>query len=278
MSDDVLGNKASVEEPVKGFKVAVLHWSADEEKDEKWADGVRRELPTEDWLREYELTPTGRDKDHPVFSDWKRDLHERKLHYNPRNPIIIRGWDFGKVHPAVVWVQVDGPNINVLHELMGTEVQLEQFAFEVIARSQSWFSGAVKFVDWVDPHGRAEKDDGRASIKVLKDCGIFPKFRDVEKEQGILLVAKQLIRLVQGGRPALCVDSGNCPNLCDAMRGGYKRNKNEKVIPDGFYEHLADALRYAVIGIIKASGGEIDKHIKAAKQFKYQPRNPFTGY
>jgi len=265
-------------EPIKGFTVVRLHYSADEEKDQRWADNIRKDLPTEDWLREYELVSTGRDKEHPVYSDWKRDLHERSLRFDPRHPVIFRGWDFGKVHPACVWVQVSGQEINILHELLGTEVQLEPFAMEVIAKSGMWFPGANKFIDWVDPHGRAEKDDGRPSIKVLKDCGIIVKHRDIEKEEGILKVGQQLIRIVAGGRPALCADPKECPITCDGFRGGYKRNKNGKVIADGYYEHIMDAIRYVVWGILKAIGGGPDKHITQAKEFKYRGRNEFTGY
>lgn len=267
------------EEPIKGFTVVRLHWSADEEKDEEWARRIRADLPTEDWLREYELISTGRDKEHPVYSDWKRDLHERSLRYDSRHPVIFRGWDFGKVHPAVVWIQLTNGEINVLHELQGSEIQLEQFTYQVIQKSQLWFPGTVKFVDWVDPHGEAEKDDGRASIRVLKDCGIQPKYQHQEVEPGVLIVGKQLVRL-EHGRPRLCADPRECPILCDAMRGGYKRNKRGIIVKDGYYEHIADALRYVVVGIVKSlgEGGGGSIHIKKAKEYQYRPQNIYTGY
>lgn len=274
-------NQQQESEPIKGFTVVRLHYTADEAKDEKWAQEIRRDLPTEDWLREYELVATGRDKEHPVYTDWKRDLHERNLRYDSRHPVIFRGWDFGKVHPACVWIQVSGPEINILHELMGTEVQLEPFALEVIAKSRMWFPQVMKFIDWVDPHGTAEKDDGRASVKVLKECGINVKYQQLgtyEVEDGILLVGKQLIRIVPGGRPALCADPKECPILCDAMRGGYKRNARGKIIADGYYEHLADALRYDIFGIMKAIGGGPDIHIQKALKHQYRPNNQITGY
>lgn len=269
---------STTEEVMEGFSVVRLHYSADPEKDQPWADRIRKELPTEDWLREYELISTGRDKDHPVYSDWKRDLHERTLKYDPRHPVIFRGWDFGKVHPACVWLQVSGPEINILHEVLGTEIQLEQFAQEVIAKSQMWFPGATRYIDWVDPHGTAEKDDGRPSIQVLKDCGIFPRHKLLDVEEGVLILGKQLIRIVPGGRPALCADPKQCPILSEAMRGGYKRNPRGKIIKDGWFEHIADALRYVVYGIVKAQGGVGNKHTEAAKRYQYRPQNPVTGY
>lgn len=234
---------------VEGFKVIELHPGADPEKDEAWLKRESLKYPKEDFDREFLLKPVGRQDAYPVFGDYLRQNHENeKLVYQRSLQYVYRGWDFGKVHPCVIFMQSEGRKINIIYELYGTNVPLASFAATVLADSAIYFPGA-KFVDWCDASGVNEKDDGRSSIKVLRDLGLLPRFRREEVEVGIAAIIKNLTTW-DSGRPLLQFNSKMAPHLCDAMRGGYKRNPRGDIIKDGINDHPADAFRYGHQGII----------------------------
>ena len=64
--------------------------------------------------------------------------------------------------------------------------------------------------------------------------------------------------------------------LCEAMAGGYHMDDKtgDKPEKDGFYDHLADALRYAIINL----GNSQKKDIIDLYDYEYVPRNAITGY
>src|SRR4030095_14837736 len=158
---------AEEKKEIPGFQVVKLHYTADPDKDEEWAARAKKEYPTEDWEREFELKPVGHVGNYPVFNDYKRALHESdKLVYVPALKTVIRGWDFGKVHPCVEFLQLDGLNKNFVGELYGDNILLDAFVQHVLEYSARDFPKAT-FIDWVDATGKNEKDDGRSSVKVL---------------------------------------------------------------------------------------------------------------
>ena len=266
------------EQAIKGFSIVRIHYSADPEKDEAWAKRKKQEVPTETWNREYELTPGGSQKEYAVYSDWKKDTHEDKdLRVLSGHPMVYRGWDFGKVHPAVVWIQVLFPWVNILYELVGDNITLEEFALIVIGKTSTWFPDANKIIDVCDPHGINEKDDGRSSIRVLKDLNIQPRYRFDEREIGISEV-ERLIKMLAKGRPVLRANPITCPSICEGFRSGYKRNRRGEIIRDGWFEHPMDALRYVITMVFKHFDKSRADADKKAKNYVYRPRNQFTGY
>src|SRR5262245_1949839 len=238
---------------IPGFQVVKLHYSADPEKDEAWAAKSKQEYPSEDWEREFELKPVGHVGNYPVFGDYKRALHESdKLVYVPsKTKILIRGWDFGKVHPVVEYLQTDGLLKNFVGELYGNNILLDPFVQKVLEFSKAEFPGAT-FIDWVDATGKNEKDDGRSSVKVLMAYGLKPRWRMQEIEEGIKYMREEQVKL-QEGRPHFMLNPVKCPHLAAACRGGYQRDKQGKPIKDGTHDHPVDAARYAIMGV-KAVG------------------------
>jgi len=234
---------------LEGFKVVELHPSADPEKDETWLARESKKYPKDDFDREFLLKPVGRTDAYPVFSDWNKAHHEDvTLQYNKAKQIVYRGWDFGKVHPCVEFLQPDGRYINVFYEVYGDNIQLSPFASHVLADSGIMFPNAI-FVDWGDASGVNERDEGRPSIKILADLGIKVKYMRREVDEGIAEIAKNVAQW-DGGRPILKINPVACPHLADALRGGYRRNPKGEIMKDGTNDHPVDALRYAHQGVL----------------------------
>lgn len=233
---------------VEGFKVVMLEPSADPAKDADWLAREEKKYPKDDFDREFLLKPIGRTDAYPVFADWSRDRHEDvELAYKRHLQFIYRGWDFGRVHPCVEFLQPEGRRINIIYEVYGDNVDLVQFASRVIADSGIFFPGA-SFVDWADATGVSERDEGRPSIKILQDLGIRVKYRRQEVEEGIQDIAKNLVQY-DSNRPIIQLNPIKCPKLATAMRGGYKRNPRGLLIKDGLNDHPVDAFRYAHQGL-----------------------------
>ena len=263
-------------EDLQGFQVLKLHYSADPDKDEAWAAKAKQEYPSELWSREFELQPVGHAGNYPVFGDYKKILHESsKLVYYPGIKQLVRGWDFGKVHPCVEFIQVDGMRKNVVGEVYGNNIYLPQFVEEVLAYGQINFPGA-QFLDWVDATGKNERDNGLPSIQILRQFSLKPRWRMQDIEEGIKYIQHDLITFSQG-RPQFMLNPQKCPHLAAAMRTGYCRNKTAVPIKDGTHDHPVDALRYGYSGIVtNTSRGDKDYREKL-KNYKYKASNPITG-
>lgn len=234
-----------------GFKVIELSPLADPDKGEQYILEQYAKLPKEDVDREFRLLPVGQVDAYPVFGDYQRKHHEDpNLVYKSSFRYIYRGWDFGKVHPCVEFLQPDGQKINVIYEVYGTNVNLTQFAQRVLADSGIHFPGAT-FVDWVDASGvnTPQSGEGRSCIKILQDFGVHPRYRREDVEIGIEAMAKSLTTWADG-RPIFQLNPIRCPHLAAAMRGGYKRNPKGVIIKDGTHDHPADSTRYAHQGLL----------------------------
>jgi len=241
----------------EGFQVIRLHYSADPDKDDAWAKKVASEYPTEDFDREFELKPVGLKDVRPVFGDYKKQLHEGDLFWKPSiGRVLYRGWDFGKVHPAVEFMQINGLEKNFIDEIAPDNIMEEQFVQMVLAHSNQFYRGAT-FVDWVDVSGRNEDRWGNSSMKTLKSYGINPRGKDQLIEEGILQMCRELV-LMTNGRPYIMVNAKKCPRLAAAMRGGYKRNKTGEIIKDGINDHYVDAARYCLMGTTFEKGTSWD--------------------
>lgn len=242
----------------EGFQIVRLGYRVDPDKNDEWAKKAKSEYSTEDWEREFELKPVGIQDVRPVFGDYKKQLHEdESLMWRPSvGREIVRGWDFGKTHPACEFIQLNGLERNFVGEVAPDNIMEEQFVQMVLAYSQTNFPNC-KFTDWVDVSGRNVDRWGNSSLKTLRSYGILPRGKDQAIEDGILEMSKLVVQLV-GGRPALMVNPKSCPRLAAAMRGGYKRNKKGEIIKDGIHDHYVDAARYAVVGTATQKGKSYD--------------------
>jgi hypothetical protein len=266
-----------------GFEVIRLHFSVDEEATRK-AMSQKRQMSPEDWEREHNLKSVGGQTSYAVFSGWRREFHEdTNLQYKPAWGTIYRGWDFGRVRPAVELFQANGRLVDGIDEITDENIDLDAFCEKVLAHCNRYYSKA-HFADRCDPSGRNQKDTGKSSVAILRDFGLKPRwklYRDGDGlEESITTVTRLVMGLDHSGRPLLQINPRKMPRLAEAMRGGYRRNKRGEVIKDGKVDHFIDAARYAIIPVapVKGRHGRADVHTEKAKNYRYQPRNDITGY
>ena len=227
-----------------GFIIGYLHYSADETKDTAWVDEVKKGYPSLDiWRQEMELDFT-KASGRRVYPDFKTEFHVSRLLPIPYRS-IWRGWDFGYHHPACIWLQVtDDDRLHILGEYLGTEVTLQNFAEEVLALSKKNFPG-YDFKDAGDPAVRARSDKSeRTSADILRYMGVRIQSRPMLIKDGINLI-RSLCTVRADGFVKMKVDE-KCGLLLEGFLGGYQRDEQDDPIKDNYYEHLFDALRYAV--------------------------------
>lgn len=255
------------------FCSVFLHYSADPEKDpstesgKAWVEMFKALYSGDEirWKREMELsfeTAAGK----PVYMNFDRQTHvwqkpDTMLGWPAGRP-VYRGWDFGFHRPACVWgFENEKDQLVMLYELLGHDVQIHEFADEVIARSKEWFPGA-SFHDFCDPAGAQRSDKSeKSSVEVLGARGIGVSFRKSGIREG-LNVVRLLLSKRSDGTPGLLVHP-RCRILIEGLGGAYhypeidpKAPSVESEVPekDGFFEHIQDAFRYMAIGIRTPSG------------------------
>lgn len=246
----------------KGWHVMAIHYTADPKKrpgtpeGDAWMVAEKTKSSTRDWQREYEIDHTISEGE-PFFTRMNRAAHVKPCKYNPELP-LLRGWDFGRGHPACVWAQ-KAPNnqIRVLKSLLETQKDIFQFAPMVLAETNVWFGGA-KIFDYGDPAGAHETDKGQTTAILLNEFKITLIHKFSFLETGLKMLERSLI-VREDGEPGLLFDPSNTI-LIDGFAGGYKldtgatgrdtegRLKNTPK-KDGWFDHLIDALRYIFVNI-----------------------------
>lgn len=190
----------------------------------------------------------------PVYREFKYSFHVRRsLEFSPHEP-LLRFWDFGFNRPACIWAQLtwDG-RLLFLREEMGNEEEATVFARRCKGITAVDFPGSKRVVDYGDPAVRQRKDTGQTLAEFAKE-GITIHYVVMEVEPGLRLVRRLLGATVNGGEPVLQFDS-RCRTLIDSMKGGYHMDdKGMKPKKDGFYDHLADAMRYGVTNVLGGGG------------------------
>ena len=265
------------ENPATSITSIRIHYSAFPDKDpnhpnpEKaaganaWIDSMRPAYPGDTWMPEMEIsfTHTKGSRVYPVF---REDVHvldpiKCEQYAAPPTPIrrkkLIRSWDFGWHHPAVLIGQVDLRDRLILYgELQGSDVDIERFTQQVLNYCAREFGdwSAVGYDDYCDPAGAqvrsimSEKNEN-TEIQVLARYGIHPGFAPKSRRtgRGILL---RMMEMRDDGSPGLLV-SRKCPIVIDGMLGGYVYKPkpdgvtfHEEPDDEGYYSHTQACLRY----------------------------------
>lgn len=200
----------------------------------------------------------------PIFADsFRREIHVSgkniSLNWNKEVP-LIRGWDFGYHHPAIVVFQDDPDTgqIRVFRAIVGEKTLLDSFADRWLSRLEEDFPDA-EWKDFVDPAGAQVSDKSAlTSIDTLRAKGVFPRWRKENIAYGLSILEEQLKQLYKG-EPALLIDP-QCEALIEALEVGYCNDKEAmdyeiKPVKDGIYDHIVDAFRYALIHIRRPGKG-----------------------
>lgn len=248
---------------VEGVYVMPLHWSLFPGRDERWMDSLRRELQLTPGAiaREYDVNfsiPVGA----PVFKPpFDRKTHVASTHIaaHPGLP-LIRGWDYGFRHPAVVFMQVAANGqLLYLDEAMGDNIPLDMFVEVNIERSKEIMGvKSFKCLDFDDPAGMHRESSGYSPRDVMMKHGIIMMGgrKRVPLKESILLMRENM-EIRPDGRPGALFNEC-CETLIRAMDGVYasskadfdiKTKRQEERFSGGITEHLVDAARYANWGL-----------------------------
>ena len=195
-----------------------------------------------------------------VYPEYNDDLHSVEDIYQLQNLPIVIGFDFG-LTPACVFVQfTPRGGINVLDELVSTEMGIKQFMRDVVMphinmHYKPFFDdGSIYVVG--DPAG-AQRSQADSEITCIETINSFGFKADTAPSNSFLrrreTVASFLIRLSDG--IPLFKLSRKCRQLRKGFLGGYKfirmpvaGDERFKEYPDkNQYSHVHDALQYAAM-------------------------------
>jgi hypothetical protein len=191
----------------------------------------------------------------PVYREFKFGVHVKdNLDWDIGSP-LLRFWDFGYHRPCCIWAQVDFfGRLLILHSELGSNVEATAWVAFCKSISAQKFPGAKRWLDFGDPAANQQKDTGK-TVAILYKAGITLRFRPSRIEPGLRQVRKLLSTLIDG-EPAIQIERRGNTILIAALRGGYRLSDDgQKAKKDGYYDHLADALRYGVINVF-ADGGD----------------------
>jgi len=188
-------------------------------------------------------------KGRPVFPQFARGNYVSPIEFDPK-VTLIRSWDFGFNHPAVVFMQVINKQVRVLAELQGKEIYLEDFVDDEVLPFQESLFGSLKVPprDFCDPRGSDQTDKGKSSVQILNDKRIYPVFRRTWIEEGIKAIKECMdTKDINSGFPNFLIHP-RCKIAIEGYRGGYARLDGEETPnKDNYYDHIQDAIRYGVI-------------------------------
>lgn len=199
--------------------------------------------------------------------------------YKPFNPLVhvgepktykmtlYRVWDFGWHQPAVLYSQIfrcakNSTHLNVLHETEQSEIEAEPLADIVIPETVLMFPELPPqlIIDGGDAAGAQRNDKGPGPIirlgKPVSEGGRNIRFRYrkwPDMDPGLDQVRKLLRTKCACGVHLITIHR-RCRWLIEALAGGYHypkerpgQEKKPKPIKDGYYDNIADTLRYTVM-------------------------------
>ena len=233
----------------------------DTQSGKAWYEKARKGVPEVDWLREQEGSFDTYVEAGWYQGEWNDNSAANLVDWDGRS-LIRRGWDFGYLRPACTWSYVNKhKQWCVMHELLGDNVDIQEFAKTVLDISKAKYPGAV-FYDCGDPACIQRKPirdqlGHNTEWDILKNMGIeiqFDQITPLSRRDGHRMV-RRLLMTRDDGRFGLIIDPG-CEDLIKGFRGGYRRPEGAKARAleleeqnkaDNRFRHLHDALRYAIM-------------------------------
>lgn len=237
-----------------GFLVFELHWTADPRKGSDYIKEIRRSMPRQQFMQEFELqwdSFAGA----PVYPDFDKSVHAVKGEINPELglPLLI-GFDFG-LTPAAVICQMQGDTLCVLKEYTAINMGIDRFSEQVMRSLRQlypqWYNFAKHYLCYIDPSGDFRKDtDENTCAKILIQKGFKPVPGALTWEERKQSVEFFINKFSKSG-PCLKVSIPNCPMIYKGFTGGYRYpdqalelepNKIRPVKDE--HSHPHDALQY----------------------------------
>ncbi|MEI8195906.1 MAG: hypothetical protein WCI73_08360 [Phycisphaerae bacterium] len=179
----------------------------------------------------------------------------------------IAGVDFGLRTFVCLWLRVSGeknPHFHVLREMVTNRQILSRNVAElcvigrelvaqgVIRPRQSLgleaLVGGVEVVHCDSAGAQQNSQTGTTDIATLEAAGLKVRHRPQLIAEGIGQI-ERLLTPADNGPPRLTVNP-TCSNLIAALERYRRDPKNGEPIKDGIHDHLIDALRYALCGVL----------------------------
>lgn len=176
---------------------------------------------------------------------------------------LVRSWDFGYHRPCVTWHQFPlcdqrRPHWLVVGAFLGKAMEAETLGDTILDMTKTLAPDHARamILDCGDKAGAAVSDKGPGPITRLGKKPWFLQFRTrnlPDVNPGIALVRAALRDSCACGRPIMQI-SRTCGDVIDTLAGGYhypstgphnRSERREKPYKDGFYDNVADTIRYA---------------------------------
>jgi hypothetical protein len=162
------------------------------------------------------------------------------------------GLDFGVRHPAyILFYEDEWGRITAVDELLGDDISSIDFVGIIRKRLREKFKIDIQeVVIYGDVAGSyREQGDGLSIIhKIQQQYGITIHSQKIGVGDSIFTVREKLVNQIQN-QPALKV-SQECVLTLSGMLGEFKFDKNGRPIKDNYYEHIHDAFRYGLNGVL----------------------------
>jgi hypothetical protein len=203
-----------------------------------------------------------------VFPEFAVERHIAPITYD-RNVPLVRSWDFGVRHPAVVFsnlykCEVGNNHYRSLSEVADQfSVNIWDFYGVVKQHTKQLYSDACLVLDAGDRAGYRRSDsnkDRRGPIPILqqdfKADGLKFRFRWLDLENSLEYMRSLLQKVCKCGESIIQI-SPNCEILKGALEGGYKYPKNregivgKKPVEDCYFADVACAWRYGAENFVK---------------------------
>lgn len=171
-----------------------------------------------------------------------------KLYYK-----VVGGFDFGVRRPAFVLIAEDEwGRLYVIDELLGDDISSLNFVELIRKRLREKWKLDIYDIDiFGDIAGTyREQSDGMSIISKIKErYGITLKVNRVKQLESVFMI-RQLLETEIANKPAFQV-AQDVEMVLAGMLGEFKMDETGKLVKDNYYEHIHDALRYAVMGMMK---------------------------
>lgn len=248
--------------PSNGFTVAdISHRANPLKRSPEFEAELRKSLPVHLFNMEYGKSWsnfTGK----PVYQDFDALLHilRTKPQAHVGLPLLL-GWDSSGLTPACVIGQVQGDQLVIMREIVGSGMGAIRFVPKVIEEIRQHFPQIkdieTQVISFFDPAGFKKNEISEQTYVQTMMAGGFKQVRPgpMTWNKRVDAVTSYLIGLAKG-KPIFQVYEADCPILVNGFRNGFRYpDKTADIEPDkirpikDIHSHPHDGLQYLCGGL-----------------------------